>query len=228
MVTLPYPLITLTSIQQTPMCNSNGFCPAHDHKECYNCNSHNHFAGDEKCPNRTLHKSIDPEKQRGQLHDPTSTGRRPLDSIHPSRFGPPLPSGAISGAISISSEDLDAAIDNDTRDHRDKINRMINDAINLGNIPDTDLIPDDDTGIVDHTDTHWRPCQCPLDQLDHIICPNTENAIYDISHDHPFCICPPYTKELRCRFFERFIDEPVTAHTPVTNMEDTGIQDRVR
>ena len=195
-------------------CNSNGFCPAHDLKECYNCNSRNHFAGDEKCPNRTLHKSIDPEEQRGQLHDPTSTGKRPLSSVHPSRFGPPLPSGAISGAISISSDDLDKAIDNDGRRHLDEINQMINNAINLDEIPNTDLIPDDDTGIVNHTDTHWRPCQCPLDQLDQITCPNTANAIYDISHDHPFCFCPPHLKEIRCSFFERFIDEPVTSHTP--------------
>ena len=203
----------LSNRHRCDTCNSNGFCPAHDHKECYNCNSRVHFAGDEKCPNRTLHKSIDPEEQRGQLHDPNSTGRHPLSSAHPSRFGPPLPS-VPSDAISISSDDLDAAIDNNTTSHRDRINRMINDAINLGDIPNTDLIPDEDTGIVDHTDTHWRPCQCPLDQLDRITCPNTKDAIYDISHDHPFCLCPYYSKELRCRFFERFIDEPVTSHTP--------------
>ena len=201
----------LSNRHRCDTCQTQGFCPAHDHKECYNCNSSNHFAGDEKCPNRTLHKSIDPETHRGQLHDPTTKGSHPLDQIHRSRFGPPLPSKA----ISISSDDLDAAIDNDTNAHRARINRLINDAINKG---DTDrilnLMPDDDTSPIDYTDTHWRPCQCPLDQLDRISCPNTTNAIYDISHDHPFCLCPPFKKEQRCAFFERFIDEPVTHYTP--------------
>ena len=42
-------------------CNASGFCPSHDQKVCYNCNSPSHFAGNDKCPNRTVHRSVDTE-----------------------------------------------------------------------------------------------------------------------------------------------------------------------
>ena len=192
-------------------CQARGFCPAHDEKSCYNCDSTVHFAGDDQCPNRTLHRSIDPEKQRGNLHDPTTSGRyqtRP----HPSRFGPPLPTA--NRAELITSEDLDNAIDRISCEEISTINAAINDAINNDRIPNTDLIPDDDTATIDHTDTHWRPCHCDPSTMNLLACPNTINAIYDISHDHLFCLCPPFRKEERCSFFNRFIDETSTPHTP--------------
>ena len=199
-------------------CQNTGFCPAHDKKACFNCESTNHFAGDERCPNRTLHRSLDPEKERGNLHDPTTSGRHHSTRPGPSRYGPPLPNPTTgkgttcSRALSISSEDLDNAIDN--LDHRrETINALINDAIEVGEDPSVH-IPDDDTSPVDHTDTHWRPCQCDPSRIDLVACPNTLNAIYDISHDHPFCLCPPYNKEKCCEFFNRFIDVPMAESTP--------------
>ena len=97
-------------------CDARGFCPLHDLKVCYNCNSFSYFAGDEKCPNRTLHRSIDTEDSLQVLHDPTTSGMH-TGRPHPSRSGMPLPSVASpreqrpSSPISVSSEDLDAAID---------------------------------------------------------------------------------------------------------------------
>ena len=66
-------------------CPDSGFCPAHDKKTCFNCDSINHFAGDERCPNRTLHQSIDPEKERGNLHNPTTSGRHHSSHPNPTR-----------------------------------------------------------------------------------------------------------------------------------------------
>ena len=210
-------------------CQSRGFCPAHDTKSCHNCDSTAHFAGDDKCPNRTLHRSIDPEKQRGYLHDPTTSGRH-LTTPHPSRFGPPLPTA--NRAESISSEDLDNAIDLMTQEEISKVNNAINQAINEDMIPDIDLIPDDDTTSVDHTDSHWRPCQCNPATMNLHPCPNTADSIYDISHDHPFCLCPPYLKERRCQYFNIFIDQtssPPTHPDPqLTNILNTAASDLSR
>ena len=96
-------------------CDAPGFCPYHDLKICYNCSSHSHFAGDEKCPNRTMHRSIDTEDPRQILHDPTTSGRNTARP-HPSRKGMPFPSVPAarprpSPPATITSEDLDAAID---------------------------------------------------------------------------------------------------------------------
>lgn len=203
-------------------CQTHGFCPSHDQKSCYNCDSTAHFAGDELCPNRTLHRSIDPEERRGQLHDPTTTGRH-RDLPHPSRFGPPLPTAPApaaatgstrSRAVSISSVDLEARITALlTRDSVANLNETVNAALQRGEDP-SHLIPDDDTSPADYTDSHWRPCQCNLSELDRVQCPNTVDAVYDISHDHPFCLCPPNEKEKRCMYFSRFIDEPVIGFTP--------------
>ena len=204
----------LSNRHRCHVCQNPGFCPAHDKKSCFNCDSTNHFAGDERCPNCTLHRSIDPEKERGNLHDPTTSGRHHNTRPNPSRYGPPLhdPAGTTrSRAMSISSEHLDQAIDDlAPPDKMVAINAAINAALDAGQDP-LHLIPDEDTATIDHTDTHWRPCQCDPSQMDNNACPNTLNAIYDISHDHPFCLCPPFNKEKRCDFFNRFIDEPISS-----------------
>ena len=196
-------------------CQNTGFCPAHDKKTCFNCKSVHHFAGDDRCPNRTLHKSIDPKKERGHLHDPTTSGRHHSTCPHPSRYGPAFPNStqgtSRSRAVSISSEHLDQALDNLLHpDQIASINDQINEAINAGLDP-SHLIPDDDTAMIDHTSTHWRPCQCDPSRMDTDVCPNTRDAIYDISHDHPFCLCPSYNKEKCCDFFNRFIDKPISS-----------------
>ena len=216
-------------------CPNTGFCPSHDKKACFNCDSTNHFAGDERCPNRTLHRSIDPEKERGNLHDPTTTGRHHHTRPNPSRYGPPLPTSAEgttrSRAMSISSEHLDQAIDNlAPSDQLRNLNNLINDTLESGEDP-SHLIPDDDTSTTDHTDTHWRPCHCDPLLMDIVPCPNTRDAVYDISHDHPFCLCPPHNKEKRCKFFNKFIDEPISstpADPQLTAILNTATQEIAR
>ena len=199
-------------------CDTHGFCPSHDIKICYNCCSHHHFARDEKCPNHTLHRSIDTEDPHQVLHDATTSGRHTVRP-HPSRRGmplpsvpaPPLPNTRPSSPISISSEDLDTAIDAlpipDTRPG--DLHAALTAAIELGECTGNDLVlplPDDDNDATDYTDTHWCACECALETMQQIACHATRALVYDITHDHPYCRCPASHKSMRCRFFERFIN----------------------
>ena len=208
-------------------CDSQGFCPSHDQKVCYNCNSFSHFAGDEKCPDRTVHRSIDTENPGQVLHDPTTSGKH-TGRPHPSRRGLPLPLAnpppprPTSPVISISSDDLDAAIDalpeSRLRDFDIALNSAIDQSERLGQeivIP----VPDEDTDSTDYTDTHWRACECALDDMSRTPCPATRDLAYDITHDHPYCRCTATDKNLRCRFFERFIDGSTPPGSPPADPE---------
>ena len=178
-------------------CENRGFCPSHDQKVCYNCNSHSHFSGDEKCPNRTMHRSIDTEDPRQILHDPTTPGRHTARP-HPSRRGMPLPAAPSpstqipcpTSPASITSEDLDAAIDAIPYTRPENFDTALESAIELSERTGNDLnlpLPDEDTDATDYTDTHWRECDCALDAMQHTPCPATRDLAYDITHDHPYC-----------------------------------------
>ena len=75
-------------------------------------------------------------------------------------------------------------------------------------------IPDEDTDSTDYTDTHWHVCECALDKMQHVPCPATRDSVYDITHDHPFCRCFTPDKNLRCKFFEWFIDGSTPPGSP--------------
>ena len=216
-------------------CDARGFCPSHDLKICFNCTSHQHFAGDEKCPNRTMHRSINTEDLRQILHDPTTSGRYP-SRPHPSRRGMLLPSVPAtrprpSPPASITSEDLDAAIDAiaipDTRPGN--FDAALAEAIELSERSGEDLLlalPNEDTDSTDYTDTHWRACECALDTMQHVPCPATRDLAYDITHDHPYCRCIAADKNRRCRFFERFIDGSTPPGSPPADPELEAILTR--
>lgn len=205
------------------VCDSRGFCPSHDQKVCYNCSSTQHFAGDERCPNRTVHRSIDTEHPRQVLHDPTTSGKH-TGRPHPSRRGMPLPGVAAPPRTrnpppppSITSEELDEAIDALPHSRLRDFDIALDDAIELSERTGRDIdlpIPDDDNDSTDFTDTHWRACECDLASMHHVPCPNTRDAVYDITHDHPYCRCASANKNLRYRFFERFIDGSTPPGSP--------------
>ena len=204
-------------------CENRGFCPSHDQKICYNCNSRSHFSGDEKCPNRTMHRSIDTEDPRQILHDPTTSGRHTARP-HPSRRGPPLLNDPPPPPASITSEDLDAAIDAiaipDVRPGN--FDAALAEAIERSERSGSPLelpLPDDDVDSMDYTDTHWRICECDLDTMQHVPCPNTRDLVYDITHDHPFCRWIAAEKNLRCKFFERFIEGSTPPGSPPADPE---------
>ena len=145
---------------------------------CDNCNSHSHFAGDEICPNRRIHRSIDTEDPRQVLHDPTTSGKHTARP-HPSRRGMPPPSIlAPAPPESISLEDLDAAIDAIPLTCPDPFNTALEAAIEASQrsgLKIAILLPDEDTDSTDHTNTHWRTCKCALDTMQHVPCPATRD-----------------------------------------------------
>ena len=204
------------------ICDARDFCPSHDNKVCYNCNSHSHFAGDKKCPNRTIHRSIDTEDPRQVLHDPTTSGKHTACS-HSSRRGMPPPSIPVPAhPESISLEDIDAAIDATPLTRPDAFNTALEAAIEASECSGQEIaipLPDEDTDSTDYTDTHWRACKCALDTMQHVPCPATRDMAYDITHDHPYCRCPATDKNLRCRFLKRFIDDSMPPGSPPAHLE---------
>ena len=50
--------------------------------------------------------------------------------------------------------------------------------------------------------------------MQHTPCPATRDLVYFITHDHPFCHCFASDKNLRCKFFERFIDGSTPPGSP--------------
>ena len=61
--------------------------------------------------------------------------------------------------------------------------------------------------------------------MQHVACPPTRDLVYDITHDHPYCRCPASHKNLRCRFFEQFIDRSTPPGSPAADTELQTIMD---
>ena len=216
-----------SDLHRCSSCNASGFCPSHNQKVCYNCNSHTHFAGDDKYPNRTVHRSVDREDPRQILNDPTTSGKH-TGRPHPSQRGLPLPSVAaaliprLSPPASVTFEELDAAIDASPHSRMRDFDAALESAIELSERSRGEIlipIPDEDTDSTDYTDRHWRACVCELVTMQHVPCPNTRDLVYDITHDHPYCRCTAADKNLRCRFFQRFIDGSTPPGSPAPDPE---------